>query len=186
MEERQQRCEALVGRVLEPVRRYLARRADPATADDVLGEVLLVCWRRLDAVPPEPDDVPWALGVARNALANAERGRRRQTRVAAKVAVLDPPVASVPGPGADVDDQGGDSTLAAALARLPEAQAEVVRLWAWERLEPREIAVVLDTTPNAVSLRLTRARSALRDALASERQDRAAAGHEGAGGGGDG
>lgn len=184
MEERQQRCEALVGRVLEPVRRYLARRTDPATADDVLGEVLLVCWRRLDAVPPEPDDVPWALGVARNALANAERGRRRQTRVAARVATLDPPRASVPGPDDDGVDQQ-DAALATALARLPEAQAEVVRLWAWERLEPREIAVVLGATPNAVSLRLTRARAALRDALASQRQDRAAAGHEGAGGGGD-
>jgi RNA polymerase sigma-70 factor (ECF subfamily) len=69
--------------------------------------------------------------------------------------------------------------LETALDELDESDRELVRLWAWEQLEPREIAVVLDTTPNAVSLLLTRAKK--RIATSMERQDLAAAGQEGLG-----
>lgn len=62
-----------------------------------------------------------------------------------------------------------------ALGGLPELDREVIRLWAWERLEPREIAEVVDATPNAVSIRLTRIRHHLSAALA--RKDRGPAGH---------
>ena len=49
----------------------------------------------------------------------------------------------------------------AAISRLSDSEAEIVRLWAWDRLEPREIAVVLDLTPNAVSVALSRAKRKL-------------------------
>ena len=98
-EERRERFEALVPALVDPLRRFLARRTDPATADDVLAETLLVCWRRLDDLPEEP--LPWAYGVARNCLANADRGVRRQERLAARIAVVDPPAASASGPGED-------------------------------------------------------------------------------------
>ena len=75
---RRERFEALAPGLIEPLRRFLARRTDPATADDVLADTLLVCWRRLDDVPDEA--LPWAYGVARNCLANAERSGRRQER----------------------------------------------------------------------------------------------------------
>jgi hypothetical protein len=39
-ETRRERFEALVPALVDPVRRFLARRTDPATADDVLGPVL--------------------------------------------------------------------------------------------------------------------------------------------------
>ena len=94
---RKERFEAVARTILEPLRRYLARRTDPATADDVLAETLLVCWRRLDDLPDDP--LPWSYGVARNCLANAERGVRRQQRLASKIAVVDPPAESVQGPG---------------------------------------------------------------------------------------
>ena len=55
------------------------------------------------------------------------------------------------------------------------ARPEDVRLWAWEQLQPREIALVLDTTANAVSLRLSRAKKKL--AMSIERQNRERAGH---------
>jgi RNA polymerase sigma-70 factor (ECF subfamily) len=134
----------------------------------VLAEALLVCWRRLDELPEEP--LPWAYGVARNCLANASRGVRRQERLAARIAVVDPPAAMVSGPG-----EGDDPDLADALAALREEDAELLRLWAWEQLTPAEIAAVLDVTPNAVSIRLHRAREKLREEL---RKTGAAAGHE--------
>lgn len=169
LDERRARFEALAPELVEPLRRFLARRTDPTTADDVLAETLLVCWRRLDDVPPDAA-LPWAYGVARHCLANAQRGSRRQERLAAKVATVDPPVESAPGPGGD-----GDGRLEEALAQLTDTEAELVRLWAWEQLTPSEIAGVLELTPNAVSIRLHRAREKLKVLL---RKNEGGAGHE--------
>jgi RNA polymerase sigma-70 factor, ECF subfamily len=166
---KRERFEELAPGLVEPLRRYLARRTDPATADDVLAETLLVCWRRFDDLPAEP--LPWAYGVARNCLANATRGVRRQERLAARVATVDPPAPTTAGPG---EDDGGPD-LVEALDALREEDAELLRLWAWEQLTPAEIAAVLDVTPNAVSIRLHRAREKLREEL---RKTGAAAGHE--------
>ncbi|MEV4351228.1 sigma-70 family RNA polymerase sigma factor [Actinoplanes sp. NPDC049596] len=162
------RFEALAPALIEAVRRYLARRTDPATADDVLSETLLVCWRRFGEMPGDP--LPWAYGVARNCLANAERGRRRQARLFARIAAIDPPRASVDGPSPPDDDLGG------AMARLRDADAELLRLWAWEDLAPPQIAVVLGISANAASIRLHRAKQRLREEL---RKTGTPAGHEG-------
>ncbi len=170
---RRARFEALArDELMEPLRRFLARRTDAATADDVLAETLLVCWRRFDELPESP--VPWAYGVARHCLANAQRSGRRQQRVAAKLAVVDPP--------READEPAGsrDDALHEALGRLRDEDAELLRLWAWEQLTPTEIATVLGVTANAVSIRLHRARSALREELGKVE---AGAGHEGSEGG---
>ena len=155
-ESRRERFEQVAPGLVEPLRRYLARRTDPDTAEDVLAETLLVCWRRVAELPEEP--LPWAYGVAANCLRNAERSQRRQRRVAAKVATLDPPQESTAG-------GGDDGAVVAALASLRPEDAELLRLWAWEDLRPGEIATVLDITPNAASVRLHRARQRLAEEL---------------------
>ena len=154
---RRARFEALVPDVVEPVRRFLARRTDPDTADDVLADTLLVLWRRLDDVPAGDEALPWTYAVARNALANAERGARRQRRLAHRITVVDPPDEVAP-PEAEPDDR-----VAAVLALMRPDEAELLRLWAWEQLGPAQIATVLDLTPNAVSIRLHRARGRFRE-----------------------
>lgn len=172
VDESRARFEHVVPGLVEPLRRFLARRTDPATADDVLADTLLVCWRRIDQLPEAPDDaLPWAYAVARRCLANAERGATRQRRVAAKLATLDPPTETAPGPGEDT----ADPELTAALARLRPDDVELLRLWAWERLTPGEIGTVLGITANAASLRLLRARQRLAEEL---RKTGASAGHE--------
>jgi RNA polymerase sigma-70 factor (ECF subfamily) len=169
---RRERFESVAHDVLEPLRRYLARRTDAATAEDVLAETLLVCWRRLDELPDDP--LPWSYGVARRCLANAERSVRRHQRLAARIAAVDPPTATTPGPGGD---PGGDADLDAALAAMREEDAELLRLWAWEQLAPAEIADVLGITANAASIRLHRAREKLRGELTRRKAARAP-GHE--------
>jgi RNA polymerase sigma-70 factor (ECF subfamily) len=157
LDGRRARFEALAPVVIDAVRRYLARRTDPATADDVLSETLVICWRRLDEVPA--DYLPWAYGVARRCLANAERGRRRQARLVARIAVLDPPRGVLDGPVPP------DGELAAALSRLRDEDAELLRLWAWEDLAPAQIALVLGISANAASIRLHRVKQRLREEL---------------------
>ncbi|PTL72565.1 sigma-70 family RNA polymerase sigma factor [Rathayibacter caricis DSM 15933] len=151
-DERRERFEALVARTADPVRRYLLRRTDAATADDVLSETMIVLWRRIDAVPEE--EIAWAIGVARLQLANAERGRRRQDRLAHRILVVDPPRET----GSGIDDDVADA-VSRVLAQMKPADAELLRLSVWEELAPREIADVLGATPGAVSVRLHRARA---------------------------
>jgi RNA polymerase sigma-70 factor (ECF subfamily) len=154
-DERTARFEALAPALIEPLRRFLVRRTDPATAEDALSETLLVCWRRWDDAPAQL--LPWAYGVARNCLANAERARRRQDRLAAKIAIVDPPRDHIP----EVDTPD----VLAALNRLRPQDAELLRLWAWEDLKPAEIGQVLGMSANAATIRLHRAREKLRTHL---------------------
>jgi RNA polymerase sigma-70 factor, ECF subfamily len=156
--ERRRRFERLVTDVYAPLQRYLLRRADPTGAEDVLGDVLLVLWRRLDDVPPERP-LPWVYGVARGCLANHLRGAARQERLVHRLAQERP--------GEDPDDDG---RLQQALDALPDADQEVLRLWAWEQLPPREIALAMGLTANAVSLRLHRAKRRLKKALTSGKE----------------
>ncbi len=173
--ERQERFEAIVEVVYEPLQRYLGRRAQPADVSELLNDSLLVIWRRLDHVPLN-DALPWSYGVAKRCLANHRRGGQRRLRLVGRVIDRTPRDSFVSGaPVAEFDHP----QLETALHELDESERELVRLWAWEQLEPREIAVVLDMTPNAVSLRLTRAKKKIASSM--ERQNVAAAGQEGLG-----
>jgi RNA polymerase sigma-70 factor (ECF subfamily) len=160
----EQRFRALVAEVADPVRRYLWRRTDPTTAEDVLAETLVVLWRRFD--DPPHDAVPWAIGIARNVLANAQRAAARRDRLAARIAALDPPPVAAP----EVDDDE-DREVRRVLALLKPADAEVLRLWAWEHLEPRGIGKVLGISANAAAVRLHRARRRFEQAFGKNRRD---------------
>lgn len=150
--EQRRRFEQLVAAVYEPVQRYLLRRTAPAAADDVLGEVLLVLWRRLEDVPPD-NPLPWVYGVARRCLANSRRTAARQQRLVHRLAQVRP------------DDSTDDGDVDHALGALPAADREILRLWAWEQLPPRELAVALGISANAASIRLHRAKKRLKKVL---------------------
>lgn len=171
--ERRQRFEAVAAVVYEPLQRYFGRRLPSHDVSELLNDALLVIWRRLDSVPDD-DPLPWSYGVAKRCLANHRRGAGRRLRLVGKLGehttrrdvVADPEVFENP-------------RLEAALLALGEDERELVRLWAWEQLEPRQIAVVLDTTPNSVSLRLARVKKKIFSEM--ERQNAGAGGQVGHG-----
>ncbi len=137
------------------VRAYAVRRAlSDAIADDIVSDVFLVVWRRLDDVPERP--VPWLLSIARRALANRRRSEHR-------AAALTDRLISLRRPGS-VTAETGDQLLDA-LATLPEPDRELLMLVAWEGLEPSEIARFLGVRPGTVAVRLHRARNRLAAAL---------------------
>ena len=170
--DRRARFETVAADVYEPVQRYLRRRANADDAADVLADTLLVVWRRLDEAPDDP--LPGCYGVARHCVAYQRRGVARRLRLVERAGANADPDA-----GAGLDPQQGvetsDPELIAAIDTLTDSEAEIVRLWAWEQLEPRQIATVLDTTANAVSVALARAKRKLAERLA--RQDPTGAGH---------
>lgn len=164
----QERFERIAEEAFEPLQRYLRRRATPQDAEDVLSEVLLTVWRRIEDAPVE-NALPWCYGIARRALANHQRGNRRRLRLMTRLG--SEPVTHHPEP-ADVQP---DDDMVAALNGLALPDQEVLRLWAWEQLEPREIAQVIGVSTNAATLRLSRAKKRLAQVLI--RQDDAAVGH---------
>ena len=163
--EREQRMRNLVVLVVDPVRRYLHRRTDAATADDVIGDTLLVCWRRLDEVPD--DALPWAIVVARQCLSNAQRAERRRTRLIGRIIAIDPPPAAADEkPAAStVDGTAEAARVTTALAGLRRNDAEILRLWAWDELKSPQLAVVLGISANAAAIRLHRAKARLKQEL---------------------
>jgi RNA polymerase sigma-70 factor (ECF subfamily) len=169
--ERRDRFEAIATEVYDPLQRYLRRRATADESGDVFSEVLLTVWRRLDDVPRDAV-LPWCYGVARRTLSNHRRAAQRHLRLVQRLESEPEPPS-----GSDPAESLQDPELAEALAGLPAADQEILRLWAWEQLEPREIAQVLGSTANAVSLRLGRARKKLAEALT--RQDPSNPGHIG-------
>jgi RNA polymerase sigma-70 factor, ECF subfamily len=156
--------------VYDPLQRYLRRRANATDAEDALSEIMLTLWRRLDDAPTS-DALPWCYGVARRVLANQRRGRDRNLRLVRRIE-------AEPGPRfiSDLADAGSDPELSAALASLSPADQEILRLWAWEQLEPRELGPVLGVSVNAAAIRLSRARARL--AKAVTRQNQTPAGHK--------
>ena len=169
-QDRRERFHSIASEVFEPLQRYLRRRVPIDRAEDTLADVMMTVWRRIDDIPSE-NVLPWCYGVARLTLANERRGRQRHLRLVERLEA-EPRVDTTPDPA----ETGPDPELEAALAALSDEEREIVRLWAWEQLEPREIAPVLGVTVNAATLRLSRARKRLGELL--QRQNLAASGHE--------
>lgn len=149
----------------QPLQRYLRRRAFPADAEDALSEVMVTIWRRLDDAPAV-GVLPWAYGIARRILANQRRGQARRLRLVRRMEA-EPHNLVIP----DHADGGPDAELSSALDSLKDQDREILRLWAWEQLEPREIATVLGLTVNAATLRLSRAKKKLSHALSRQDDD---------------
>jgi RNA polymerase sigma-70 factor (ECF subfamily) len=164
---RRRRFQVLFSEVYEPVQRYVRRRVDPNAVDDIVSETMLTLWRRMDEVPQ--DALPWTYGVARRQVANHRRADRRHLRLVRRAESEPRPV--------PVSDHPLDPELHTALSALGDSDRELLGLWAWERLEPAEIAVVLGLTPNAVSIRLHRAKAKLGENLEIARKDEAFSGH---------
>ncbi len=143
---------------------YALRRADSADAADALSETMLVAWRRLDDVPDGPEARPWLIGVARRVLANQRRSDARRLRLGQR---LRQEVAEAYG---DLHTRDVPSTaIEQAMAALAERDREMLRLTAWDGLEPTEAAAVLSIRPAAARTRLHRARARLKREM--EKQD---------------
>lgn len=141
---------------------YCSRRLPVDVVDDVLAEIFLTAWRRIDEIPTE-SELLWLYRVARNVVANQRRGFARRVRLIARVLTL----RSVPDLELGASPIAQDRWIVDALSTLSSSDQELIRLRAWEELTSAEIAVVLGITSAAVDMRLSRARRRLERALNS-------------------
>ncbi len=138
---------------------YAARRVGRDEAANLAAETFTVVWRKMHALPDEPDTLPWLYAVARRVLANTLRSRRRRARLAARAAAT---LADRPPP------YELDTDLAEALGRLSTSDREILLLAAWEGLDPTGLGHVLGCSPNTAAVRLHRARRRLDHAVHDE------------------
>ncbi|MGI9641608.1 MAG: RNA polymerase sigma factor [Acidimicrobiia bacterium] len=157
--DRESRFDRIFSLHEERVRRFCLRRLPVSDVNDAVADVFVVAWRRIDEAPEPEGALPWLYGVARNVVANQTRSRRRIGRLRARVAGL--PATESPSAETIVVRQAGDDEVLQALGRLSSTDQELLRLKVWEDLSNTEIAEILKLSPNAVAVRLNRARNRL-------------------------
>lgn len=142
--------------------RYLSRRVGPEDAPDLLGETMVVAWRRERELPGEAERARmWLFGIARGTLQNHARGERRRWALADRVRLHASEAASAPpaDTGVEVRD---------AIARLAPDLAELVRLVHWDGFSLTDAAEHLGIPASTARGRYQRAKADLRAALSTE------------------
>lgn len=145
---------------LPAVSGYLFRRVERQQVEDLAADVFAIAWRRRASVT-EGEELPWLYRIAANVVANH---RRKQASGAALLGYLRPADSA---PSAE-EIVAADATLAAAWRQLRASDREVLTLALVEDLSPAELAVTLDVSVNAATIRVHRARTKLATLLAAE------------------
>jgi len=137
---------------------YLERRVGRNDASDLLGETMVVAWRRITELPDDPEHARmWLFGIARTTLLNHARGEGRRWALSDRLR-NQTPVRTAP-----AADQGIE--VRDAIGRLDPDLAEIVRLVHWEQLSLVQVAKILDIPDSTVRGRYARAKEELRAAL---------------------
>lgn len=150
--------------------RFARRRChSSADADDITAQVFAVAWRRRSELPDSEVRL-WLFGVARHVVANHRRSTDRQRRLQLRLIENHHADQHSNDPGSSHDE------LHEALASLSDDDRDVVVMRCWDGLAVNDIATLIGCTPNAVSVRLHKARRKLIDRL-TEPTDRVGGGH---------
>jgi RNA polymerase sigma-70 factor (ECF subfamily) len=162
---------AIFDRHAVSLHRFLARRIEPADAENLLGEVFRIAFERRRSYDlAHPSARPWLYGIATNLVARHRRSEARRLRATAALAARQ--VAGAAGHADVVGDRAAETVDAAqswarlvdAINALPEAERDTLLLHVWEELSYQDVAEALDVPIGTVRSRLHRARGRLRAA----------------------
>ena len=140
-----------------PIRAYLARRVPFGEVEDLAADVFAVAWKKRASVT-SGEELPWLYRIASFVVANYRRKERHRLDV---LWLFHEPDTA---PAADSFLET-DPDLADAWKRLTSAQQELLVLVIVEGLALRDVALVMGTTQNALSIRLHRAKKQLAEGL---------------------
>lgn len=139
---------------------YAIRRTSTRhDAQDVVAEVFTTAWRQIDRLSGEDGDRLWLYGIARRVVARHYRGRRRRSRLRARLTLERSPTQTVD------QEQPKIEMLRLAIERLSPLDREALKLVMWDQLSHEEAAQILGCTANALGVRLHRARNRLKQEL---------------------
>nr|BFE78664.1 hypothetical protein GCM10020093_012650 [Planobispora longispora] len=148
------------------IHRYIARRLDTQTADDLAADTFLIAFRDRERFDPSRGGIrPWLYGIATNLLARHRRDEVRRWKALSRTAAGDDQESPEGAVTAKVSAQQVTGSLAGALAGLAKRDRDVVLLLALGDLSHAEVAAALGVPYGTVASRLNRARKQLREAL---------------------
>lgn len=153
----------LYGRHSIAVHAYLARRAGPPAADDLLSEVFVVAVQARRRVRPHASGsaLPWLYGIAHNVIRTHLRRTAPQQPTTRDLDLDWDAIDS------RVDASAAVRDLRQALDGLSEIERELLLLVAWEQLTVTEAAAAIGIKPTAARSRLHRARTHAAASLAA-------------------
>ena len=135
------------------VSRFLARRLPADQVEDLASDLFEIAWSKRLSIP-NGFELPWLYKTARYLISNH---RRKESGRKTILAALAEPTAA---PSAEAIALA-DMELASAWKELSQKEQEVLAMWAFDGLEPKEISVVLGVSENSVNVKLSRAKKNL-------------------------
>lgn len=126
---------------------------DPHESEDVVSECFLTLVRQRDAASNAANIRAWLFVVARNLCLNRLRARKRGARSVAELEAIESIAKPSHTPDVALEVKGNAERLRRAIARLPEAMAELYSLRA-QGMAYEDIAVVLDVPLGTVKSRM--------------------------------
>jgi RNA polymerase sigma-70 factor (ECF subfamily) len=144
-----------------------ATTGNATVASDVVQEAFLRAWQRLDDLKDPQRFGAWLGRIVRNLASDAiRRGPRPAESLDETLAV--PAAGQAGDPQARTQQRETCGRIDDALGTLDELTRTAVVLRYYQDLSSKEIGELLDLSPAAVDMRLSRARAQLRQVLASE------------------
>ena len=142
---------------LPSVTKFLARRVEPQQVEDLCSEVFEIAWRKRESAPAGYE-LAWLFRIAGHLVNNHRRKHHTAYRFAHLFSIehYAPSAESI---------ALKDMELAGAWALLKPAEQQVLALAVLDDLPIKQVAKVLGLSPNAVSVRLSRARTRLAELL---------------------
>jgi RNA polymerase sigma-70 factor (ECF subfamily) len=137
---------------------------DASLASDVAQDAFLRCWQRLCELDDPDRFGAWLSRIVRNLATDHLRRRRKEISSEDQDQTNDP--GQVIDPSSAIDHSDRKSQIDRAIAELDELSRSIVVLKYYEALSSKQIAELLEISPAAVDMRLSRARSELRQKLA--------------------
>lgn len=137
---------------------------DASAASDVVQDAFIRAWQRLSDLREPQRFGTWLCGIVRNLAVDWLRRRRPVEPLGTRR----PPAEAGRWTHDPVDDAGRrerDANIAAAIAALDEVSRPVIVLRYYENLSSKQIGELLEISPAAVDMRLSRARRQLRALL---------------------
>lgn len=132
---------------------------DGDAAGDATQDAFLKAWQKLDTLKDDGRFGPWLVGIVRNVAMDHRRKRRPGAELEENVPCPGP------GPSDELPERESRDALARAIDKLDETSRAAVLLRYYDELGSREIGLLLDLSPAAVDMRLSRARQQLREML---------------------
>jgi RNA polymerase sigma-70 factor (ECF subfamily) len=148
------------------VLRYLVRRIGRTTGEALLADVFHAAFEARGRFDLErASALPWLYGIASNWILKHHRTEGRRLRATARLAAENGAAGSPRSAAARTEARLVLERVAEGIETLPEAERDVLILYAWEDQSYQEIAEALAIPVGTVRSRLHRARGRLRELI---------------------